>query len=244
MSAAPARSYWQRFKDSVADVWNYDYVDANGHATRPLDDGFTMRVRNTVHDIIRPAGRGVGGAVMFVGRDTPLFLYDNTIGVPIHGLKETGDANWRRLATVGATLDVINHWGDLQDFQARRNLNELLAGQATFAGMGLGVRALRLQLPAANVAQSNAFRKQLPGTVVHPSGDVLLYSGVQQGRATALMEKAASAIGHDLSRYVDDVVVVSRNVKGNEITPGSTILMVGAWLPCRRRRYGGARPDS
>ena len=77
-----------------------------------------------------------------------------------------------------------------------------------------GLQSLRVPTGAPT---SGAIRQSLPGTVVDLSGDVLLYSGRQHARA--LVNEAAQSIGVNASRYVDDVVVVSRNVHGDSITP-------------------------
>ncbi len=101
----------------------------------------------------------------------------------------------------------------------------IIIGEVGDVGIGIisGIGSARAAAKAASlrvVAPSGStFGRRLPGTQVDLNGDVLLYTGRQQARAQALAKEAAEASGIDLSRYVDDVVVVSRNEYGDAITP-------------------------
>ena len=66
--------------------------------------------------------------------------------------------------------------------------------------------------------------RRLPGTTVDDVGDVMLYAGRQNARASSIVNEAAHALGIDLSNYVDDVVVISNNIHGDAITPWFNIV--------------------
>ena len=60
-----------------------------------------------------------------------------------------------------------------------------LGGYTGYYDPGLTAFTSGFQSLLRGVASSSAIYKQLPGTVVDPIGERLLYSGVQQGRAQA-----------------------------------------------------------
>ena len=146
-----------------------------------------MRVRTTLHNGVIPVGRGVVGTVTFVVVDTPVFLYDNTLGFLINP-NETRDADRRRLRTLAATAEVFGRWGELHDFQASRILLEAAAGQATLVGMGAGFGGLRVRLapgttsylsrnafiPAEEVFGMRGGASYLPRTAFVPAEELLV----------------------------------------------------------------------
>jgi hypothetical protein len=145
--AAPPRSWLQRVGDWISDVWHTDYVDERGMATRPNDDLFTGVVRRAIHQNVKPIGGGVIDTGKGLVVDTPVLVYDHSVGIFVQGLERTIEADKRRLAALRASVELVANWHQVPDHEKGRIVQRVAAGAATGAGtsflVGRGIATLR-----------------------------------------------------------------------------------------------------
>jgi len=132
---ASRRSLWQEFKEWWIDLWSYDYVNPDGSGARLLESQFTATTRRFIHGDLIPitegildVPRGIAGAGEFV--------WENTAGWVTMGPDEVMRANSARWKALKATGEMIGHWGEIPDWQARRVVTR--GASSTAAGYGLG----------------------------------------------------------------------------------------------------------
>jgi hypothetical protein len=157
-------------------------------------------------DIVGPGGVALAGAVSL-----------RLGSLAARGTVRAAGAAGRLLARCGvAGAELIAGAGGVVRRSAASAI-ERLSAAAQAARWGPAV--VRRELADIGKAALPRINRALPGTVIDEAGDVLLYTGVQQARARQLLENVARAANVNLSHYVDDVVFVSRNIDGDDVTP-------------------------
>ena len=145
---ADTRSTWQRFTGWFSDVWNNDFIDAStgggAFPNEPYNSPVTALVRRALHSDLVPVGGGLLSGPKFVAVDAPSFVYDNSpIRMAVEGYDQASANasvnNAKRLQSITSTIDLVNNWGQVPDYQRARVVKSAVASVASSYGTGIAI---------------------------------------------------------------------------------------------------------